>query len=38
MTRSVIHLRVLDGMFAMYRELMDAGNEAEAEKYKLVRS
>ena len=28
-------LRVLDGMFAMYRELMDAGNEAEAEKYKL---
>lgn len=28
-------LRVLDGMFAMYRDLMNAGNEAEAEKYKL---
>jgi nicotinate phosphoribosyltransferase len=28
-------LRVLDGMFAKYRELMDAGNKEEAEKYKL---
>jgi nicotinate phosphoribosyltransferase len=28
-------LRVLDAMFAKYQELMDAGNKAEAEKYKL---
>jgi len=28
-------LRVLDAMFAKYRELMDAGNREEAEKYKL---
>lgn len=28
-------LRVLDAMFAKYRELMDAGNKEEAEKYKL---
>jgi len=28
-------LRVLDKMFAKYRELMDAGNEAEAKKYRL---
>ena len=28
-------LRVLDTMFAKYRELVDAGNKAEAEKYKL---
>lgn len=28
-------LRVLDAMFAKYRELMDAGNKDEAEKYKL---
>jgi len=28
-------LRVLDTMFAKYRELMDAGNKEEAEKYKL---
>ena len=28
-------LRVLDAMFAKYRELMDAGNTQEAEKYKL---
>jgi len=28
-------LRVLDAMFAKYRELMDAGNNEEAEKYKL---
>ncbi len=28
-------LRVLDSMFAKYRELMDAGNKEEAEKYKL---
>ena len=28
-------LRVLDAMFAKYRELMDAGNTEEAEKYKL---
>ena len=28
-------LRTLDAMFAKYRELMDAGNKEEAEKYKL---
>ncbi len=28
-------LRVLDKMFAKYRELMDAGNEEEAKKYRL---
>ncbi len=28
-------LRVLDSMFAEYRKLMDAGNQEEAEKYKL---
>ncbi|HET7142886.1 MAG TPA: nicotinate phosphoribosyltransferase [Anaerolineales bacterium] len=28
-------LRVLDAMFAKYRELVDAGNRVEAEKYKL---
>jgi nicotinate phosphoribosyltransferase len=28
-------LRVLDAMFAKYRELMDAGNKEEADKYKL---
>jgi nicotinate phosphoribosyltransferase len=28
-------LRVLDKMFAKYRELIDAGNKKEAEKYKL---
>ncbi|MEK6753577.1 MAG: nicotinate phosphoribosyltransferase [Chloroflexota bacterium] len=28
-------LRVLDAMFAKYRELMDTGNKEEAEKYKL---
>jgi nicotinate phosphoribosyltransferase len=28
-------LRVLDAMFAKYRELIDAGNKEEAEKYKL---
>jgi nicotinate phosphoribosyltransferase len=28
-------LRVIDAMFAKYRELMDAGNKDEAEKYKL---
>lgn len=28
-------LRVLDAMFAKYRELIDAGNTQEAEKYKL---
>lgn len=28
-------LRVLDAMFAKYRELTDAGNKEEAEKYKL---
>jgi nicotinate phosphoribosyltransferase len=28
-------LRTLDAMFARYRELMDAGNKEEAEKYKL---
>ncbi|MFN8380734.1 MAG: nicotinate phosphoribosyltransferase [Anaerolineales bacterium] len=28
-------LRVLDAMFAKYRELMDAGNKEEAEKYRL---
>jgi nicotinate phosphoribosyltransferase len=28
-------LRVLESMFAKYRELMDAGNKEEAEKYKL---
>ncbi|GAB1470478.1 hypothetical protein MASR2M66_13550 [Chloroflexota bacterium] len=28
-------LWVLDGMFAKYRELMDEGNQEEAEKYKL---
>lgn len=28
-------LRVLDTMFAKYRELVDAGNRVEAEKYKL---
>jgi nicotinate phosphoribosyltransferase len=28
-------LRVLDSMFAKYRELMDAGTQEEAEKYKL---
>ncbi|MCC7119390.1 MAG: nicotinate phosphoribosyltransferase [Anaerolineales bacterium] len=28
-------LRVLDSLFAKYRELMDAKNEAEAQKYKL---
>jgi len=28
-------LRVLESMFAKYRELMDAGNKAEAKKYRL---
>ncbi len=28
-------LRVLDAMFAKYRELIDGGNKSEAEKYKL---
>ena len=28
-------LRVLDGMFTKYRELMDGGSKEEAEKYKL---